>query len=594
MLRALAAVFCLALVACSNKSNSSGTVTPLTITVQMTNVPGTLTAGRTASLTATVANDSTNAGVDWSCSPAGGCGSFNPAHTASGATTVYTAPATGAKVTITAASTASKSITASADVTIVSPDTNAKLNGPYVFFVQGIDSNGIYVAAGQITADGNGKITGGVQDYADETGLVGPDAVSGNYTIGADGRGSITLDVSDTSLPNNGVETFSISLVSATHALVIQFDGTATSSGTLDLQTASATTPGSINGPYAFIASGFDIFNQTPLALGGVASLNATTGSIPSGDFLVNDGGSFSQSGMTGTMTGPDAQGRGTIAISVGLKFVYYAVRGEVLRFMGTDVPDNVSGGTICAQGPAGVSSSFSNASLNGTYAFYLSGASFLGPLALAGQFTADGNGNFTAGVVDTDEGGSVSGGPIAGQNVYSISANGEGDLSLPGTSDTTQDVAALVIFATDPAINLLDPGAATGGGGALMLDIDTGASGTGLVLPQSSGAFAGDYAINLEYFNSSGEVDFVGRSAADASGNQTGSVDVNIMGATQGAVSLTGSFKADAANPGRGTGSLTFGGTTLAIVYYQVSGSKLLLLDAGTADVGTGFLEKE
>jgi hypothetical protein len=588
----LLALGILALGSCGTKSNSS--TTPASITIQVTNVPGTMSADQSASLTANVSNDTTNAGVDWSCSPAGSCGSFNPAHTASGAATVYTAPATAGKVTITAASTASKSITASADVTVIPADSNSKLNGPYVFSVQGSDSNGGYVAAGMITADGKGKITGGVQDYGDETGQAGPDAVTGNYTIGADGRGSITLDVNDTSLPNNGVETFSIALVSTAHALIIQFDGTATSSGTLDLQAPSATSAGSINGPYSYIASGVDIYNQVPLALGGVASLSAPTGSIPSGDFVANDGGNIIHSDFTGTMTGPDSQGRGTIAMSIGMNFVYYAVRGGVLRFIGSDVPDNLSGGTICAQGPAGVNSSFSNASLNGSYAFYLSGASILGPLALAGQFTADGNGNFTAGAVDTNEGGSVTGGSIVSQNVYSISGNGEGDLALPGTSDTTQDVAAMVIFATDPGINLLDPNSDIGGGGALILDIDTGAVGAGLLVPQSSGTFEGDYAINLQYYGSSGEADFVGRSVSDGSGNQTGTADLNVSGETKSGVSLSGSFTADSGNPGRGTGSLTVSGNSLTVVYYQISSSMLLILDVDTSDIGNGFLEKE
>ena len=44
-------------------------------------------------------------GVDWSCTPVGACGTFTPAHTASGATTVYTAPRTAGPVVITAAST---------------------------------------------------------------------------------------------------------------------------------------------------------------------------------------------------------------------------------------------------------------------------------------------------------------------------------------------------------------------------------------------------------------------------------------------------------------------------------------------------------
>jgi hypothetical protein len=73
--------------------------------------PATLTTGAQATLTASVASDTSKLGVDWtaSCGSAGACGSFSvsPAHTASGGQIVYTAPATvpqGGAVAITAAS----------------------------------------------------------------------------------------------------------------------------------------------------------------------------------------------------------------------------------------------------------------------------------------------------------------------------------------------------------------------------------------------------------------------------------------------------------------------------------------------------------
>src|SRR5579872_725070 len=77
-------------------------------------------------LTAVVANDPSNAGVDWTvtCANAGACGSFNPAHTASGSETTYTAPPsvpTGGSVTVTATSTSDKTKTASANIAITAP-----------------------------------------------------------------------------------------------------------------------------------------------------------------------------------------------------------------------------------------------------------------------------------------------------------------------------------------------------------------------------------------------------------------------------------------------------------------------------------------
>jgi len=70
--------------------------------------PATMGASETAQITATVTNDPIAAGVSWKVTcGSGDCGSFNPAETASGYATVYTAPAkvpSGGSVTVIATS----------------------------------------------------------------------------------------------------------------------------------------------------------------------------------------------------------------------------------------------------------------------------------------------------------------------------------------------------------------------------------------------------------------------------------------------------------------------------------------------------------
>ena len=102
--------------ACSSTSHKT---TPAAITVAITTAPpASLTVNGTASIAATVTNDTAAAGVDWTCTPADTCGSFNPAHTASAAATVFTASATAGAIVITAASTTTPTITATANVTV--------------------------------------------------------------------------------------------------------------------------------------------------------------------------------------------------------------------------------------------------------------------------------------------------------------------------------------------------------------------------------------------------------------------------------------------------------------------------------------------
>lgn len=562
------------------------------ISIRLVNAPATLTINQTVSLAATVGNDPSNAGVDWSCS-GGGCGTFNPAHTASGGTTVYAAPASPGTVTIAAAAAAGRNVKATATVSIVPIGSNSMLNGRYVFSVGGVDTNGSYAASGTIVADGNGNITGGEQDYTDESIQAGPDAVTGSYSIGPDGRGSVTLDVSNTNLPHNGVETFSIAVTSITHALIIQFDGTATSSGTLDFQAASAVDPNAISGAFAFTAQGIDIGNQVPLTYGGVMLMSASSGTIASGTFFENDGGSTSTSSLAGSLTAPDSFGRGTLAFSVGPHFAYYAVQGQVLRLVGKDLPSTMTGGSIYGQGAAGTSATFSNASLSGNYVLSEAGGSSFGPLALAGQFSADGAGNLTAGVADTNNAGTATFSSIVGQAAYSIAGDGAGNLTLPGTVDSQGSVSSLLIFAVDPAINLYDPNSASGGGGALVMDYDGNAVAAGFIVPQSAAPFEGNYAVNLQFVGSGGENDWVGQSVA-ASGALTGTVDINDFGTTSAGVSLTGTFATDATNLGRWTGSLTANGTSHLISYYQVGGTLFVLIDIDSADIGIGIMETE
>jgi hypothetical protein len=121
-------------------ASNTTTVPPASILVALQPLPP-KTMGVTAvtTIAASVSNDSANAGVSWSCTPAGNCGSFGSANSASGAKTTYTAPSavpSGKQVTVTATSVTNSAKSASATVT-VTPTPSAD------FFVapNGSDSN---------------------------------------------------------------------------------------------------------------------------------------------------------------------------------------------------------------------------------------------------------------------------------------------------------------------------------------------------------------------------------------------------------------------------------------------------------------------
>lgn len=308
----------------------------------------------------------------------------------------------------------------------------------------------------------------------------------------------------------------------------------------------------------------------------------------------INDGGGPIQSQTTvfGATSGPDSFGR-IVVSDPNFQFIYYIVNSKALRFMEADSIFQ-SSGSAYTQG----SGSLTVANLAGSSVLTEAGSTVNGSLGLAGQMTVDNSGNGTAGFMDVNDDGSTSNGSISGSLFSGFSA-ARGSLTLGGS--VSSNVANFQVYLVDPGVNILDPTSGTGGGGALLLDSDTNAVGTGAIVPQTSGAqFNGNYGVNLQAFSSSSqssfvENDLVGQLQASGSSNLTGTGDLNNFGTLVAAQALTGSFSADSSNPGRFTGSLNltnFG--TFNLVYYQASNSQLVLVEIDGGQIGTGVLVQQ
>src|SRR5262249_12213755 len=76
--------------------------------------------------------------------------------------------------------------------------SNASLSGKYAFSMTGTEecngSGSFFARIGSFTADGNGRITTGLEDGNFCTGVETLDFTGGTYSIGADGRGSLSLN----------------------------------------------------------------------------------------------------------------------------------------------------------------------------------------------------------------------------------------------------------------------------------------------------------------------------------------------------------------------------------------------------------------
>ena len=108
-----------------SSTNGGGGTGPQPISLTFAELPpSSMMTGSNVGVSATVTNDSKNAGVTWTCTPMGTCGTFNPTSTPSGNPTTYTAPSTvpsGGTVTLTATSVTDTTKTATAQVTITAP-----------------------------------------------------------------------------------------------------------------------------------------------------------------------------------------------------------------------------------------------------------------------------------------------------------------------------------------------------------------------------------------------------------------------------------------------------------------------------------------
>jgi hypothetical protein len=564
------------------------------------------------------------ASVTFTAPTSGGSGTFaNGTNTetdttnSSGVATSSTFTANGTPGAFTVSAATSKA-TASADFSL----TNT--GGVYSFYLRGREVTHpeavgpkFYAIAGSAVIDANGDVLYGEQDYNDGDGNTSPGdsdtpAIADTIAAGTgalvltNGQGTLTLTTNNTNVGVAGVETLGVQFVNNNHALIIQFDGSATSSGSMDLQTL----PSTFGGSYAFTLSGVD-HDYEAVGLGGVFT-TASGGTTLSGVFDENDAGTVT----TGTafpagvaISTPDAYGRGIITgtgTGTPTTIAYYIIGPEAVRLI--DVDATGSGvGSAFGQG----TSNFSNTSL-GSSVFGIDSSTWGYVYAAAGQFTVPASGTIS-GYADENQEGVVGSNAISGN--YSISNtvgattyNGYGNLTL---TTGVEDVTAMGIYLTDPGLNLNDPNNTAGGGGALVVDLDGPLQGTGVLVPQTDNKpadFTGNYAFAAQdYWGCAGvcEFDLVGQGTVTA-GVLAGTGLINdprgFFGSSgqNAGVALAATPPPDTTNVGRylpGPLAVTIGSNSainLNVVIYQVSGTQLFLLNEGTDTIALGPIEQQ
>jgi hypothetical protein len=461
--------------------------------------------------------------------------------------------------------------------------SDASLKGQYAYSMDGLELSGTFVARiGTFTADGNGNITGGLQDVLNLSTGQSASLISiagGSYEVAGNGRGTISLD-------SAGGTALQLNLVMQTTStgFVIESDLNATSSGTFSLQTSADFTTGALAFPYVFDVYGvsFATSKAAPISMIGQIATDGN-GNISSGLMDTNDGNLSAPSGATVISPGTyaldtngngSAYGRGTMVFN-GRTFAFYIVDSTHFKLMEEDP----LGGSVGDALQQAANIPVQNSQFSGSFVYLVTGLSVLGsqgPVTRVARFTADGNGSLgTLSLDDNNDGGysHLSQGSNISAATYAIDTANAGSGRATFTfKDSSLGTFSDVIYLVSPTQ-------------AVVQETSKGIIGTGPLNAQSGGPFtlsgsAGTYVSNwngVQLGSSTAvpyEEDFVNQYTL------SGSNSSNVSGVTD-YVELGLSQKSLYSNVGLG-GTLTIksDGTVNNLYKYTLSGSPAITVN--------------
>jgi hypothetical protein len=449
----------------------------------------------------------------------------------SGSGNISGTPSTTGVSTFTVTVTDSESLqaTASSSLSISIATKNctndASLQGNYALVSSGWSSlTTAASAAGSFAADGNGNITGGLLDLANQDSSSKPQSgtFTGTYCVASNNLATISLTYGG---GLRGTNTFGAALDSSDgNGHIMSYDNSDLKvSGLLRKQNTSVFSTGMIDGNYAFGLVGADpLANRFAMA----GEFNSNGSGTLSGENDSDDGGlvhaaqTLSASDFIVASTG---RGTATITFSTGnTNFVFYVVSSSEMLMMAfdtTETPPIILAGQVLQQ-----SGSFTDASVDGVSVLELQslGNSGSEPTVTAGLITTTGNSATYTVSADQNQGGTMS--TQSDSGTFSVSSSVNGRVKLTPSGGGSETVLYLVeknqafVIGTDDGVSYGTMEPQTGS------DFND-ASLSGNYLGGSQPAENANVSEEADYLNSNGSGTLSGTSDTNGSGGPVSAV---------------------------------------------------------------------
>jgi hypothetical protein len=442
----------------SSSQPRSQTSQPPLISVVLSAVSASVVPGGTTTVSATVSNDSMNAGVSWSCVPANACGSFSPSTTASAVATTYTAPAVvpaGSQVTVIAKSVTQSFRSASSLVVITDPASEVRFDV----------SPPLTIHPGE-TVSVSASVS---HDAAGVTWSCSPAEICGTFSPASTGNEVVTNYVA----PSPAASGTPITFIATS---VTDISKSASASTSILVAASDAT----LTGQYAFLLTA-PTGNRGTASLLGSINLSGD-GTVAGGVAdIVSPGVLDLQDSILPTNANPqpntssytvDSTGHGTINIRTasGQQLAFSIAVTSTAHALLTEIDGNPGSGSMdLQQHPTG---GFVASEIEGGFSFTMTGtakADAATKVSYGGVFAADGVGSLSGGTLDINTAATMTTSPFSG-SFSAPDSNGRGTLQVGGGRSFVYYVIspkALRLFEAD-SLNLM-AGSAYAQGGSVI-----------------------------------------------------------------------------------------------------------------------------